>query len=570
MRRHPLALTFPHPVTAVVAALWGVALGCNGDLDFERGAGAFCDGPSACADGLYCDREAQRCEPLSTIGEPCTTPEECAIGYCAQGHCCNGPCNQACLSCGLEGTLGQCTVVDEGQDPEGQCPGTTVCSDVGKCQGTNLWSRRIGSPSTEVAADVVVDAAGKVIVTGSFDGSLAIGDATYDTMGGRDVFVAAFTEEENTGEPIPIWSVAFGSAGDDDPTGLVLDSQGRPVLVGTFEGQMDVLGESLVATDRDAFVLQLAADGDSVLWATSIRGTGTQSIQAVTIDDEDHLFVGGGFESEIDYGNGIAPSTGGRDAFVARLDSAGVVTWHRELGDVDDQRCDALGVGPEGDVIAALTGRGTIDTGGGSIAGSVEDDDMFLARLDATDGSGGAVLLFGGQGDQSAQALAIDDAQQIWLAGGFNREVDIPGGPTLVGGEDRDGFCAKLSPTGSYLASLALDGPFDDEPLGLAIDPEGNAIVVGRFELALQLGEAEATIDSTGSADLFLLKLGPNAEPIWTQPYGGSLADRAVAVATDADGTLFAVGDFEATLRFGNLPLNAAGATDLFVAKFAR
>ncbi len=569
MPRYALPPPPARPILAAVVALWGLAFGCNADLAFERGAGAFCDGPGACPEGLYCDPDALRCEPLRAEGEPCTAPQQCSEGLCVHGYCCDGPCNQACLSCGLVGSLGRCSAVPEGIDPEDQCPGTAVCSDVARCQGTHLWSRRIGSPDEERATKVAVAPDGVVVVTGSFEGSLTIGTDELESEGGRDVFVAAF--DEGPAGPAPIWAVAFGSTGDDEPMDLVVDSLGRSVVVGRFEAPMTVVDKALFAVDTDAFVVRLAADGQSAATVFALSGLGVQVATSVALDEDDAVVVGGVYDQEIRYEpTDTVPSAGGTDAFIARLEATGEVVWHRELGDAQDQRCEALGVAPGGDVIAALGGRGAVDTGGGSITGSLEDDDLFLVRLDASSGAGGPVLLFGGQGEQSATAIAVDDQSEIWLAGRFTRELLVPGGPTLVGGEDVDGFYTKLSANSTHLASAALSGPFDDEPIDLTIDVEGNAIIVGRFELQLVIGETEATIDANGSADLFLLKLDATAEPLWTQPYGGLLADRAVSVATADNGDVIAIGDFEASIAFSESSLQAAGATDLFIAKFAR
>lgn len=568
---HPAPPSSPgRPLVAALVTSWAIAVGCNGDLVFERGAGTFCDGPSACPEGLYCDPDVLRCEPLRPDGEPCTAAQQCDGGLCVHGYCCDGPCNQACLSCGLTGSLGKCSAVPEGIDPEDHCPGTAVCSDTARCQGTHLWSGRIGSISEERAAKVAMSPDGVIFVAGSFAGSLAIGADSFDSQGERDVFVAAFEDEGPQG-PSPLWAVAFGSTGDDEPLDLVIDDQGRPIVVGRFEGPMTVVDTVLVAVDPDAFVVRLDSDGQSASFVAALSGLGTQTATRVALHDASGIVVGGAFDQEIRYApTDTVATAGGTDAFVARLDLAGEVTWHRELGDAQDQRCQALDVVPGGDVVAAIGGRGTVDSGGGSITGSTEDDDLFLVRLDAATGSGGPVLLFGGQGEQAASAIAVDAEDEIWLTGRFTRELLVPGGPTLVGGEDVDGFYTKLSANSTHLASGALTGPFDDEPLDLTIDPDGNAIIVGSFELELVVGETEASIEATGATDLFLLKLDAAAAPLWTQPYGGLLADRAVAVVTAADGDVIAVGDFEATITFSESLLSAAGATDMFIAKFAR
>jgi hypothetical protein len=548
-------------------ALWGVTVahGCQGDLAFERGLGDFCDGPSACADGLYCDLSSQRCNPLQARGTPCTIPNQCDGGFCVFGICCDGPCNRSCLSCSVEGLLGECSNVPEGEDLHGHCPGTTSCSALGFCQGAPLWTRGFGDQADDEAAAIALGADGTVYVAGSFLGHWPIdADSQQLAVGGRDVFVLAL----EPGGALR-WSLAFGSVADDIATDLVVDEDGRVIVVGDFGATMTVLGNALSPQAGDAFAIALAPDGSSAAWARSLSGPGNQHITSVAMRD-DGIVIGGYFDGTIAYDGGdTVPSLGGQDAFVARLGPGGDVLWHRELGDDADQRASALDVGAD-EVVVAITGRGAVDTGADQIAGSSDDDDLFVARLDATTGAGGSVLLFGGQGDQRATGLRIDDQQDLWLAGSYTRELLIPGGPTLVGAEDVDGFYSKLSPTGVHLQSEALGGPFDDAPIGLTIDDDGNVIVVGRFELELALGDSNATLDAAGGADLFIIKLSPNASELWSQPFGGPLADRAVAVVADGSGDLIAAGDFEAELTLADLSISAVGGRDVFVAKFAR
>ncbi len=59
--------------------------------------------------------------PGKDIGVPCAAGAECGTGICRDGVCCNAACDGVCESCSLPGSIGQCTPIPAGQDPEKEC-----------------------------------------------------------------------------------------------------------------------------------------------------------------------------------------------------------------------------------------------------------------------------------------------------------------------------------------------------------------------------------------------------------------------------------------------------------------
>jgi hypothetical protein len=95
------------------------------DYACEDGKGACrtaCSAHIECLQGDYCYQH--KCVAKNANGITCTTPEECASGFCASGVCCNTSCDQPGLSCNPDGGVpaGKC-----------QCPGVTCGAGVA-CQ----------------------------------------------------------------------------------------------------------------------------------------------------------------------------------------------------------------------------------------------------------------------------------------------------------------------------------------------------------------------------------------------------------------------------------------------------
>ena len=72
---------------------------------------------------------------LKPLGAACSAANECSSKFCAQGVCCNNACNTACKACNLAGTVGSCSNIASGVDPQGQCPAqaASTCGTTGQC-----------------------------------------------------------------------------------------------------------------------------------------------------------------------------------------------------------------------------------------------------------------------------------------------------------------------------------------------------------------------------------------------------------------------------------------------------
>ena len=99
--------------------------------------------------------------------------------------------------------------------------------------GSLAWTTAIGSDASERAAGVVADGA-TVYVAGTTDGPLGELMGEAGPGGGPDGFLAAL--DAASGEVL--WIARFGSAGDEEVTGITATEDGLVVLSGTTTGQM--------------------------------------------------------------------------------------------------------------------------------------------------------------------------------------------------------------------------------------------------------------------------------------------------------------------------------------------
>jgi hypothetical protein len=108
--------------------------------------------------------------------------------------------------------------------------------------GTHLWSRRSGGPSSDSGADATVDTDGLITVTGYFQATADFGGGPVTSAGGYDIFVAQYSPSGAHN-----WSKRFGIATGDGDWGISVaaDRQNRVALTGGFFGPVDFGGGAL-------------------------------------------------------------------------------------------------------------------------------------------------------------------------------------------------------------------------------------------------------------------------------------------------------------------------------------
>jgi hypothetical protein len=231
--------------------------------------------------------------------------------------------------------------------------------------------------------------------------------------------------------------------------------------------------------------------------------------------------------------------------------------WLHAYGDSSDQTASALAVNAEGDIALSGTAKGTIDFGNIPWAGSDTDTDVVVVKLS----SAGQALWsrrFGDSCDQRASAAALSAGGNVLVAGDFCGKMDF--GTTTVETQagEVDAFVALFDTLGEDIYSLRIGGKGNQVARAAAIDADGNAILVGSFDGALDDGSGGGPVPTAGKEDAFVIKLDPAGKLLWSERFGGPGADVALAVAVDAMGNIVVGGSFHDGVDFGGGPLTAA------------
>jgi hypothetical protein len=180
--------------------------------------------------------------------------------------------------------------------------------------GAHLWSKRFGDWDYQEANAVAVDAAGNVIVTGWFFGTVDFGGGVLTSADSMDIFVAAFGSDG-----AHRWSKRFGDEDDQEAKAIAVDALGNVVVTGSLEGTVDFGGGAArSAGAKDIFIAKFRSDG-AYLWSERFGDGSDQMAYAIATDNEGNALVAGYFAGAVDFGGGALTSAGGYDIFLAKF-----------------------------------------------------------------------------------------------------------------------------------------------------------------------------------------------------------------------------------------------------------
>lgn len=387
-------------------------------------------------------------------------------------------------------------VVDGGHDwdvwgPTFEEGAKYVFQYAGKPPAVPMKATVTGTAGDDRAGGIAVDASGNVYqavaVAGSLDGT--------PYAGGLDVAVIK-TAPDGT----RLWTRSLGTSGTDRPYGVALDAQGRVVVTGYTNGDLDGVHAGN-ATD-DVFVAQFDPSGNRQ-WLRQFGVPGAADRGYSVAVDGDAIYVGG--YTKGDFGGA---NQGDKDLFLARLGSDGQQVWLRQTGSAGEDKGMAVAVSGGSVYLAGMTG--------GSLGTPVGGVDGFVARYSA-DGDAAWLKQIGTSASDEVWGLAADPAGGVYLTGYTAGDFDGP----LAG--DKDFLVARASADGVLTWRDQFGTTGNDKGAAVAVDGNGALYVAGFTDGALE--------SPLGKFDGVLAKYSADHTRTWTRQFGTAADDGADAFA---------------------------------------
>ncbi len=252
----------------------------------------------------------------------------------------------------------------------------------------------------------------------------------------------------------------------------------------------------------------------------------------------------------------------------------GAPKWALAFGGEGDDRAVDAALDPEGNVVVVGTFAGTMRLGGASLV-AAGGQDVFILKLDGSDGSVLFHTSFGTSGDDGIAGVAIDGDCSVVIAGDFSGQLDL-WGTALSAAGSRASFVARLGrragscdpiAAADWVASAGGAGRIAVHDLSVA--PSGRIAAIGDYQGAVAFAGSAALVAATTSA--WVATFTADGAVSWARSLGDDTAEqRGVAVATDAGDALLVAIDGGGSIDFGGsagIEVGSAADIDVFVAK---
>jgi hypothetical protein len=221
---------------------------------------------------------------------------------------------------------------------------------------------------------------------------------------------------------------------------------------------------------------------------------------------------------------------GKHDAYVAKLDSSGKISWIRQMG--SSEKDNAIEITFHNGHIY-ICGE-TFGKFGAKHAGGA---DIFFSKLD-TKGNMLWTRQTGTSADDTAKSIVLDSSNNIYLTGHTQGCI----GEKHHG--ETDAFINKYKNSGDLIRQTQIGTSAEDRGNGIAVDKTGNVYITGSTKG--KLGKTHF-----GGSDMIIAKLDSKGNVSWIQQYGTPSNEWGTSIVVDKKGYVYAGGGTEGNL-FGD------------------
>lgn len=454
------------------------------------------------------------------------------------------------------------------------------------------WAKQFGGQNGgNTGNDIVHSPQGDLYCIGHFTGTVDFdpgpGVDTLNAITSSDLYIAKLN---TTGDLL--WVKQLGVASSDVGIGVATDNSGSVYVCGSFINTVDFdpgpnnyLLNSPGSTN--GYLLKLDSNGN-FCWAQYYPASFSYALD-VAVDPMGNVLLSGHFggSADFDRGPGInildTGSSSNSDAFVLKLDSAGVFIWARRFSGPGHQEPLAITTDPNGNVLTSGRFSQTVDfdPGPGTDIQGFPNNGGFISKLTS---SGQYVWA---NTFRKSSSWVIESSMDscvysvFYVADSTDFDPDSIGTYILSNSGGYSGTLAycKFNPDGSLaFAKQFGDGIGTETAYGLAMDQTRNGYVTGIFYNTTDFdpGPGVFQLMNGNKTEVFVCSFDTAGDFRWAGKMGNpGQNDQGWGVTVDTSGGVYSTGYFYGTADFDpdtsayNLTVNGVGS-DVFVQKLTQ
>ncbi len=269
-------------------------------------------------------------------------------------------------------------------------------------------------------------------------------------------------------------------------------------------------------------------------WIKTAGSIGEDEINDIATDENGNIYITGTFSNQLTFQSETIVSTGGKDAFLAKLDENGNILWIRTGGGANNDFGTGVAVDEYGNIFIVGTYNFNARFDGIDLSGYNHNNIFFIKY--SSDGDIIFAQSYGGPEDDVTGGICIDKDNNVIFTGYYKFAINI-GGTQIFAEGGFDTFVAKFDNSGNRMWVKKFGSGYDDAGVDVATDQDGNIFVTGEFNDKIFFENLSAT--STGGKDVYLAKLNGSGTPQWVRNAGTGSDDSAGSVTVDESGNSY-------------------------------
>ncbi len=429
-------------------------------------------------------------------------------------------------------------------------PGDAFVTKLDSTGSALIYSTYLGgSGNNDQGLSIAVDSAGDAYVTGFTDSlNFPTMNAFQPSLGGG--LLDAFVTMLNPVGSALLYSTYLGGSGDEQGTGIAIDSSGNayvtgntgstnfPTTVGAFQMSLSGVGDAFVAKINPS-----TSGQTSLTYSTYLGGNGSDEGFGIAVDSSGSAYVTGlTYSTDFRTTSGAFQKTlnGTQNAFVTKLNAVGsALVFSTLLGGSDHDQGSAVSLDSGSNVyVAGKTQSVNFPVTSDAFRSSSQTaNDAFVTKLNSDASSLIFSTYLGGTNLNIATGIAVDAAGSAYVTG-FTRSPDFP---TANAFQTACASCLPISTSSTdvFLSKIAFTAPGGD--FSMSVSPGSATISAGQsmnFTLSVTPSNSfsqTVTLTCAGQPAASNCSISPASVAL-----NGSTAQMAtVAIMTTSRGEMF-------------------------------
>ncbi len=311
------------------------------------------------------------------------------------------------------------------------------------------WVRPYSGSNVVESTRIAVAPDGRSYVSGMFDGTLVLPDATRNSFVGQDMWIV---QHDTNG--VFRWGRSYGADWNFQPHALALAPDASRVTVGglylsTSPASFGALQLTASLVDNP-FLLTLDPAGLEQ-WVMRMRAASHSRTSALRYRSDGTMCRGGFFTAALDYEDDAVneeTSAGLEDVYVGMVDASGTNVWSEAIGTpADDTLNDVAAVGDDCVFIGRVDGAVELGSGMGALVMRYRSDGARAWSRHL----GGTSQAFHVIGEPDGSVLVAGVFSGIWS----------PDGEAIEAAGAADGYVVELTPEGVVARVHVITGSGD-------------------------------------------------------------------------------------------------------------